>query len=102
MCPSLPSERQIDAAERVTSRRPNTTPGIVNIPHLRLLDSDGENGDEQAAHPLGIRTLRQSGGSVVVTIPPEVVELVDMNLGGDVVVHATSDSIVLTKLDREE
>ncbi|MFB6301471.1 MAG: AbrB/MazE/SpoVT family DNA-binding domain-containing protein [Haloferacaceae archaeon] len=74
---------------------------MVNIPRLHLL-SRGDDEEERAAHSLGIRTLRKSGGSVVVTIPPEVVELVDMDVGDDVVVHATSDSISLTKLPDQD
>lgn len=74
---------------------------MVNIPRLRLLNR-GDDEEEQAAHSLGIRTLRKSGGSVVVTIPPEVVDLVDMDVGDDVVVHATSDSISLTKLPDQD
>jgi hypothetical protein len=72
---------------------------MVNIPHLRFLDDDEQ---EERAHPLGIRTLRKSGGSVVVTIPPDVMDLVNMNVDDDVVVHATSDSITLTKLPKQE
>lgn len=73
---------------------------MVDIPRLQLLNSS-EDEEQQPAHPLGIRTLRQSGGSTVVTIPPDVLDLVDMGVGDDVVVHATSDSITLTKLDDE-
>lgn len=69
---------------------------MVDIPHLHLLD--GEDREEKTAHSLGIRTLRRSGGSVVVTIPPEVIDLVDMDVGDDVVVHATESSISLTQL----
>ncbi|MFB6130736.1 MAG: AbrB/MazE/SpoVT family DNA-binding domain-containing protein [Salinigranum sp.] len=73
---------------------------MVDIPRLHFL---GENEEEkEAAHSLGIRTLRRSGGSVVVTIPPEVIDLVDMDVGDDVVVHAASDSITLTKLPNQE
>jgi len=68
---------------------------MVNIPRLRFL---GEDDTEEEAHPLGIRTLRQSGGSVVVTVPPRVIELVEMEVGDDVVIHATEESISLTKL----
>lgn len=76
---------------------------MVNIPRLHLLSRDDEDEqEEQAAHSLGIRTLRRSGGSVVVTIPPEVVDLVDMDVGDDVVIHAASDSISLTKLPDQE
>jgi len=73
---------------------------VVTIPKLHLLDDDDER---EEAHSLGIRTLRQSGGSVVVTIPPSVLSGVDMECGDDVAVHASSDSITLTKLpDRDD
>lgn len=68
----------------------------MKIPRLQFLGDDEDNAIE--AQPLGIRTLRESGGSVVVTIPPDVVDLLDMEIGDDVVVHATEDSISLTKL----
>ncbi|MFB6079523.1 MAG: hypothetical protein ABEJ81_00750 [Haloferacaceae archaeon] len=74
---------------------------MVDIPRLHLLDDDDEQGEE--TRPLGIRTLRRSGGSVVVTIPPEVLDLVDVDSGDDVVVRATDDSTTLAALpDREE
>jgi len=71
---------------------------MVDIPRLHFLNEDD---DTEAAHPLGIRTLRVSGGSVVVTIPPEVIDLVDMDVGDDVVIHAAKDSISLTKLPEQ-
>lgn len=71
---------------------------MVSIPRLHLRNEDNE---QEAAHSLGIRSLRKSGGSVVVTIPPEVLALVDMECGDDVVVHAASDSVTLTKLAEE-
>lgn len=75
---------------------------MVNIPRLHLRSQGGGEDEQEAAHSLGIRTLRRSGGSVVVTIPPEVVDLVDMDVGDDVVVHAASDSISLTKLPEQD
>lgn len=73
---------------------------MVKIPRLHIGDEDEKTNQE--AHPLGIRTLRKSGGSVVVTIPPEVVDLVDIDVGDDVVVHAAEDAITLTKLPDQE
>lgn len=70
---------------------------MVKIPRLQFLGDD----TPKEAQPLGVRTLRESGGSVVVTIPPDVVDLVDMEVGDDVVVHATEDSISLTKFPEQ-
>lgn len=66
----------------------------MKIPRLQFLGDDEDTAIE--AQPLDIRRLRESGGSVVVTIPPDVVDLVEMEVGD--VVHATEDSISLTKL----
>lgn len=73
---------------------------MVRIPRLHLLD--GEDGETQQAQSLGIRTLRKSGGSVVVTIPPEVLNLTNMESGDDVVIHVSKDSISLTKLPEQK
>ncbi|MFB6154160.1 MAG: hypothetical protein ABEJ27_07910 [Halodesulfurarchaeum sp.] len=75
---------------------------MVRIPRLHITDDDDGGETDTPAHPLGIRTLRESGGSVVVTIPPEVIDLVDMEVGDDVVVHAASDTISFTKLPAQE
>jgi len=83
-----------------SSLRTNVS-SMVEIPRLRIT-GDGEDDPVDEAHPLGIRTIRRSGGSVVVTIPPEVIDLVDLDVGDDVVVHAASDSISLTKLPEQE
>lgn len=72
---------------------------MVHIPRPHL---HSENNELEDAHSLGIRTLRHSGGSVVVTIPPEVMSLVDMDCGDDVVIHATNDSITLTRLPAQD
>lgn len=69
---------------------------MARIPRLHLLD---DNDDRQQAHPMGIRSLRKSGGSAVVTLPPKAIEFADMNPGDDLVVHATENSITLTKFD---
>lgn len=69
---------------------------MVNLPRLQIREDDAN--DDREVHPVGVRTLRRSGGSVVVTIPPEVVDLVDMDVGDDVIVHAASDTISLTGL----
>lgn len=73
---------------------------MVDISRLRFLGDDEDEVAEEA-HPLAIRSLRESGGSTVVTIPPEVLDLVEMDVGDDVVIHATRDSISLTRLDQE-
>ena len=72
---------------------------MVDIPRLHLLNN--EDGETQETQSLGLRTLRESGGSVVVTIPPEVLDLTNMDTGDDVVIHASEDSISLTKLPQE-
>ena len=72
---------------------------MVDIPRLHLLD-DGDE-ESQEAPSLGLRTLRESGGSVVVTIPPEVLDLTSMAAGDDVVIHASEDSISLTQLPEQ-
>jgi hypothetical protein len=72
---------------------------MVKIPRLRYINDDED--DDTDPVPLGIRQLRKSGGSVVVTIPPEVLDFVDMNVGDDVVFHTTEESITLTKLPDE-
>jgi len=74
---------------------------MVSIPRLHISDNDEPDANEPA-HPMGIRTLRRSGGSVVVTIPPEVIDLVDIDVGDDVVVHAASESISLTRLPEQD
>jgi|GEM_PF-4288111 len=71
---------------------------MVKIPRLHVLSDDD---DQKEAHPLGVRRLRKSGGSVVVTIPPEVLRLTDMEVGNEVVVHVAEDSISLTRLPSE-
>ena len=71
---------------------------MVRIPSLHVRDDDSD----ERAHPLGIRTLPRSGGSTIVTIPPDVLALVDMDVGDDVVVHATSDTISLTRLPEQD
>lgn len=73
---------------------------MVRIPRLHLLD--GEEGEKQEVQPLGIRTLRESGGSVVVTIPPDVLSLTNMEAEDDVVIHASEESISLTKLPEQD
>ena len=47
---------------------------------------------------MGTRPLRDSGGSVVVTIPPDGLEMADMERGDDVVLSLTDDTIILTKM----
>ncbi|MFB6187527.1 MAG: AbrB/MazE/SpoVT family DNA-binding domain-containing protein [Halobacteriaceae archaeon] len=74
---------------------------MVDIPRIHIRGDDEDEKNEEA-HPLGIRSLRKSGGSIVVTIPPEVTDLVDMEVGDEVVIHATSDSITLTPLPEQE
>lgn len=49
----------------------------------RKVEIDGENQEVRAK-----RALRQSGGSTVVTIPPEMVDLLDIELGDDVELEA--------------
>lgn len=68
----------------------------MKLSRLRILD--GEEEESQEAHSLGIRTLRESGGSVVITIPPKVLEAVDMKSGDDVVLHVAEESITLTAM----
>lgn len=72
---------------------------MVDIPRLHLLNN--EDGETQEAPSLGLRTLRKSGGSVVVTIPPEVLDITSLEAGNDVVIHASEDSISLTKFPDE-
>lgn len=72
---------------------------MVDIPRLHLLNN--EDGETQEAQSLGLRTLRKSGGSVVVTIPPEVLDITSLEAGNDVVIHASEDSISLTKFPDE-
>lgn len=74
-----------------------STTNMVKIPRLQFTDDD-----EEEAHPLGIRALRKSGGSVVITIPPEVINLVDVDVGDEMVIHAASDTISLTKLPEQD
>jgi hypothetical protein len=73
---------------------------MINILRLHLLDDTDD--DQQYAHSLGIRTLRHSGGSVVVMIPPDVLDLTELNATDDVVIRAAEDSITLTKLANQD
>lgn len=70
---------------------------MVRIPRIKFGDDD----TEEEMRPLGIRPLRKSGGSAVVTLPPEVLDMVDLEMGDDLVVHAGQDSVTLSKLPEE-
>lgn len=72
---------------------------MVYIPRLHF--HNDEEGEEQETQTLGIRTLRKTGGSVVVTIPPKVLDLTNMEPGDDVVIHVSEVSISLTKLPEQ-
>lgn len=51
-------------------------------------------------HAVGVRTVRESGGSVVVTIPPEAIAEGELDVGDDVVVLTDGTRISLTERDR--
>jgi hypothetical protein len=72
----------------------------MKLSRLHILDN--EDDESQEAHPLGIRSLRESGGSVVVTIPPKVLEAANMKSGDDVVLHVAEDSITLANMPEQE
>lgn len=72
----------------------------MKLSRLHILEGNDE--ETQEAHPLGVRTLRESGGSVVITIPPKVLEAANMQSGDDVVLHVAEDSITLTALDEQD
>lgn len=55
----------------------------------------GEPPDRPCAY--GVRTVRESGGSVVVTIPPEGIETSDLEVGDDVVVWDCGQALALTE-----
>lgn len=55
------------------------------------VEVDYENGTVTA-----IRTLRKSGGSVVLTIPPEVVDIINAEIGDDFTLFAEHGSEEIT------
>jgi len=76
---------------------------MASTPHstsvTRKVEIDGERQEVRAT-----RALRQSGGSTVVTIPPEMVDLLDLELGDDLELEAewSGDEIRLRVVDRDE
>jgi hypothetical protein len=72
---------------------------LMDIPRFYLRESTGEA--IQDAQSLGLSTLRQAGGSVVVTIPSNVLDRTNMAVDDAVVIHVSEDSISLTKLSEE-
>jgi len=62
-------------------------------------ESDGDKQEVRAK-----RALRRSGGSTVVTIPPEMVDLLDIELGDDVELEAEmfGDEIRLRIVDDQD
>jgi hypothetical protein len=69
---------------------------LMDIPRFQLRDSTGEA--IQDAQSLDLSTLRQAGGSVVMTIPADVLDRTNMAVDDAVVIHVSEDSISLTKL----
>jgi hypothetical protein len=59
---------------------------------------DSDDAPSQEAVPVGIRSLRTSGGSIIITIPPRVLASVSMRPGDDVVVAVTDEALTITNL----